>query len=653
MLFMRCGVEALECEKELTLTMRLKIVSWFFLLFLLGGCTFTLAADVTPPPDYRSPTPPPTLGPLYPPEAPNLERGAIIYANKCLPCHGERGLGDGPQGKQLPVRVTALGLPEIARNVRPAEWYRVVTQGRMERYMPAFLSLSEQERWDVVAYALTLHTSAQEIEEGRQLFERLCTACDVQIFRRQEEMAQRSNQELFEWVTKGGPAFPAIQGIREAEAWKVVAYLRSLSFSGIAVASFTATPAPQTPTSALAGEAPESTETAVPATPGATVASSGAEPGITATAPRPAEGATETRSVVQVVSGSVEARNGAQLPSPLSVTLYGYDIDNTTPLEKVRLSTTLASDGSYRFEGVEMPAGRIFLAEVTVDGVRYVSPVAVASKDQRELSLPTIRVYPVTKDFGQLRISQVHIQVDVGDTQLQVFTVYSMLNPTQQAVFVETDGTSLPFINFPENASHTGIELSQDSAPLLNAEGGIALPPSDQPYGFVAFYTVPYTNRVQLRQPFPLGSDSLIVILPQGMKAQGDGIEDAGTRTFQGNVFHLFRKNGVPGGSTLELTISGRPQLSSVTTITPSQSLWMGVGALGVALIGIGVWFYFRERNRMAEVEEETPYETEEEVLDAILTLDDLHRAGKLSDSAYQERRAELKALLEEMRRHD
>ncbi len=631
-----------------------RMILWLFLLFLLGGCTFMLAADITPPPDYRSPTPPPTLGPLYPVEAPSVTRGAVIYAEECQACHGERGLGDGPQGKQLPVRVTALGLPEIARNVSPAEWYRVVTQGRMERFMPPFLSLSEQERWDVVAYALTLHTSAQEIEEGRQIFEHLCTACDMQIFRRQEEMAQRSNQELFEWVTKGGPAFPAIQGISEAEAWKVVAYLRSLSFSDTTVASFTATPAPQTPTPALAVDASDSTKTAVPATPEGTVASSAAEPGITATAPSPAEGAVEIGSVAQVVSGSVEAINGARLPSPLSVTLYGYDMDhNAAPLEKVRLATTLASDGSYRFEGVEMPAGRIFLAEVTVDGVRYVSPMAVASKEQSELSLPTIRVYPVTKDFGRLRISQVHIQVDVGETQLQVFTVYSVLNPNPQAVFVETDGINLPFINFPENASHAGIELSQDSAPLLNAEGGIALPPSDQPYGFIAFYTLPYTNRVQLRQPFPLGSDSLIVILPQGMKVQGEGIEDAGTRTFQGNVFHIFRKNGVPGGSTLELTISGRPQLSSVTTITPSQSLWMGVGALSIALIVIGVWFYFREHNRMAEAEEKSPYETEEEVLDAMLTLDDLHRAGKLSDSAYQERRAELKALLEEMRRHD
>jgi mono/diheme cytochrome c family protein len=639
---------------------RLQILSWFLLLFLLGGCTFTLAADITPPPDYRSPTPPPTLGPLYPAEAPSVTRGAAIYAEKCLSCHGERGLGDGPQGKQLPVRVTALGLPEIGRAASPAEWYRVVTQGRMDRMMPPFRSLSDQQRWDVVAYAWTLHTSAQEIEEGRQIFERLCAACDTRLFRQQEEMAQRSDQELFDWVTKGSAAFPAIQGISETEAWKVVAYLRSLSFAEAMAASLTATPtpAPQTPTpvSTPAPGTPEPVETAAPGTPAETPASPAAEPGGTAIAPSPEAGATGTLPVAQVVSGKVEAAGGAQLPSSLSVTLYGYEADaNSMPVEKVRLTSTLAPDGSYRFEGVEMPAGRVFLAEVRVDGVRYVSSMSMAQAGQGELSLPTIRIYPVTEDFGQLRIAQVHLQVDVGEGQLQVFNVYSVLNPSQQVVRVKTDGSSLPFLSFPEGASQTGIELSQDSASLLEAEGGIALPPSDQPYGFIAFYTLPYTNRVQLRQPFPLGSDSLIVILPQGMQAQGEGIEDAGTRTFQGNVFHLFRKNGIASGSTLELTISGRPQATSVTSLAPSQSLWLGAGALGVALIVIGMWFYLRGRRSMDEEEEleESPYETEEEVLDAILALDDLHRAGKLSDAAYQERRAELKALLEEMRRHD
>ena len=72
---------------------------------LLAACNFTLAQDVTPPPDYVPPTPMPTLGPLFPASAPDVKNGAAIYVEKCAACHGETGLGDGPQGKQLQVTV--------------------------------------------------------------------------------------------------------------------------------------------------------------------------------------------------------------------------------------------------------------------------------------------------------------------------------------------------------------------------------------------------------------------------------------------------------------------------------------------------------------------------------------------------------------------
>ncbi|HNB37481.1 MAG TPA: hypothetical protein PK414_14745, partial [Anaerolineales bacterium] len=82
---------------------------------LLAACNMTLAADVTPPPGYVPPTPVPTLGPLYPNSAPNIENGKVIFADKCAPCHGDTGLGNGPQSKDLPVSVIPIGLPEFAR----------------------------------------------------------------------------------------------------------------------------------------------------------------------------------------------------------------------------------------------------------------------------------------------------------------------------------------------------------------------------------------------------------------------------------------------------------------------------------------------------------------------------------------------------------
>jgi hypothetical protein len=39
-------------------------------------------------------------------------------------------------------------------------------------------------------------------------------------------------------------------------------------------------------------------------------------------------------------------------------------------------------------------------------------------------------------------------------------------------------------------------------------------------------------------------------------------------------------------------------------------------------------------------------FESSEDVMDAIIALDDLHRSRKISDEAYQKRRAELKEIL-------
>jgi hypothetical protein len=46
------------------------------------------------------------------------------------------------------------------------------------------------------------------------------------------------------------------------------------------------------------------------------------------------------------------------------------------------------------------------------------------------------------------------------------------------------------------------------------------------------------------------------------------------------------------------------------------------------------------------EDKEEDEFDDTESIMDAIIALDDLHRAGKLSDEAYQQRRDELKNAL-------
>jgi hypothetical protein len=141
-------------------------------MLFLSACSFSLAEDITPPPGSELPAEMPTQaeisGPLYPMIAPNPAAGEPIYAGKCaLPC--STGQGDGPQANQLPNPPTPLGDPLVARQAAPADWYAIVTQGNLERFMPPFSSLTDRQRWDVVAYALTLSTSPENLARGRTL----------------------------------------------------------------------------------------------------------------------------------------------------------------------------------------------------------------------------------------------------------------------------------------------------------------------------------------------------------------------------------------------------------------------------------------------------------------------------------------------------
>src|SRR5512141_1593769 len=238
--------------------MKFRFVSIIAIAFLLSACNFSLAEDVTPPPGYVSPTPAPTMGPLFPAKAPSTQNGALIFAQKCAPCHGATGLGDGPQGIQLGVTVPAFGLPEIARPASPAQWYTTVTQGNMERFMPPFASLSDQQRWDVVAYAMTLHTSEAELAKGKNLFEANCANCSTDFFKDQSKMSALSEVELARIIKQGNEQVQAFGStLSDDDMWAVAAYLRTLAFDTAPVVS--------APASTATPQAIPLTETLLPA----------------------------------------------------------------------------------------------------------------------------------------------------------------------------------------------------------------------------------------------------------------------------------------------------------------------------------------------------------------------------------------------------
>ena len=643
--------------------MKFRIALIMLAALLLSACT--LASDITPPPDYIPPTPMPTLGALFPASAPNVQNGATIFATECAPCHGDKGLGDGPQSQQLPVPVPAIGMAEKGQLASPADWFTIVTRGNMDRFMPPFANkLTDQERWDVVSYAMTLHTTPDQIAQGKSLFDANCPNC-ADKFTDQKKMSAMSEADLIGIIRKGSGDIPAFgSNFSDADASAVAAYLRTLTF-----ASVTASTLPTaTPTAAPVSTEAATTVSGTPSTPGSsetpavsetgTVQASGTEAGT------PAASATGTAGTpvagIGNISGTVQMANNTALPANLTVTLRGYDhaqdqtTQTTSPQEVLTKTGTVAADGTFVFENVDLPVNRIYIAEVSYSGIQFQSDFTAVKDGDTKLSLPPVKLYEASSDTNLLTVEQVHLYSDFA-TQgtAQFIEIYSFSNNSDKGVIISTDGSSIPFIKLPDGAEGTGYEAGQNSAPFVSADQGVAVVPSDTPYSIIGFFTLPYDKQVVVNQPFAINAASVLLLIPEGMKVDSKQLADAGVQNIQNNNYQEYSAKNFKAGDTLTFTVSGSPKAGSSATTTPStntqQGLLVGAGALGLALIVAGVWLYLRDRRRSREDDDEDEFESADEVMDAMLALDDLHRAGKISDEAYQKRRDELKEILKEM----
>jgi mono/diheme cytochrome c family protein len=515
----------------------------------------------------------------------------------------------------------------------------------MDRLMPPFASLNDQERWDVVAYAMSLHTTEEQVAQGEELFESNCVDCSTDFFKDQNKMSKLSEVELARIVKQGNESVPPFGAdLSEEDVWAVTAYLRTLSFD--------ATPA--------LAQAPASTATPE-------VAINAGTPSAEST-PVSTEQAAATDAPTVVVqegfgniSGTVENQTGRDLPSPLTITLRGYEhgTDPNAGLDAVFTEEGVVNpDGSYTFTNIQMPENRIFLTEVEIDDITMQSGYGIVEAGTSSLTLPPITLYGMTDDTSNLVMDEVRLFLDYSGSDVQVFGVYSFYNPTDKTILVELkDGTEIPFIKNPEGTTGQGYEPLQDSEPFVSTDNGMAIPPSENSYGLISFTSLPKRTKLEVSQPFVLPVNNLTVFLPEGIKAESSALTDEGLQTIQNFNFQVYTALNIPAGATIKFTASGEPKESSATAETAdtaanrNKNILYGAGALGIAFILAGAWLYLRDRNRGEDVleEEENGFASAEDVLDAIVALDDLHRARKISDAAYQKRRSELKEILKGM----
>ena len=101
---------------------------------------------------------------VAPPEAKNVKNplaksdkaiadGKNITDTNCVPCHGPKGMGDGPAAAALPVKPANWTSPAVQAEA-DGELFWNITNGRGP--MPPWKHLAENDRWALVRYIRSL-----------------------------------------------------------------------------------------------------------------------------------------------------------------------------------------------------------------------------------------------------------------------------------------------------------------------------------------------------------------------------------------------------------------------------------------------------------------------------------------------------------------
>ena len=542
-------------------------------------------------------TPAATAAPVEPPDA---LAGRQSFADNCAACHGTAGNGDGVSAQQLGFPPTVFADPGVADAMSPAEMFNVAKSGRMERMMPPWGGrLTDQQIWDTVGYAWTLHTSADEVNKGKAVYEANCASCHGPDGKGQPGMldftdfnatAAISQTAWAQVLANGRGSMPAFgQQLDAASQSAALEYVRSLSFKQ---------------------------EFRGPLTPG-----------------------------TGVITGTVTNGTLGKPMGNLTVTLRIFD--GTTDLESRDAAT--GANGEYRFD--KLPTDPTLSYAVTAQypaGFPYGTDVISFQEGESNLALP-LTVYETTTDGTGIHAERVHFIVEFDSGQLLVAELI-VFGLDGNRTYIG-DGNHVLTIPLPKGAQDLAISDSGQNNRFQAIGDGfvdtLPLPPGSGSRQLLFRYTLPYTGQsldLVRSLPYPV-TDVNALISDQGEKVTSPQLTDQGVRQTQNGNYLNLTGNDLPANQQITLSFTNLPAPGAVTATTgagapiaagsDSTLLLVVIGAVGFAAVLLASWPLLRRRT-LATGNAGPVLQGREALVDALAQLDLAHQAGEVPDTAYR-----------------
>ncbi len=604
-------------------------------VLLLASCS--LAADVTPPPGFENvdTNPQPVAGPTteavvpqdsglgYPTTLPSVAKGASIYAQNCTRCHGPSGRGDGPMSSQIEFPLPDFTDSDLAFKATPANWFAIITNGKLERLMPPWKdSLSEEQRWNLVAYLYSLSAPADFVAAGKPVYDSNCAQCHSEAGKgdgpeasgampdltHQQFMAAKSNSEFFNALTGGAQleSHNFADQLSKQELTAVVEYVRAFSYDS--------------------------------------------------TLPEIAKG---------TVAGALSnGTAGGSIPAGQPVVLHVFDNFNETDT----ITSTVKSDGTFEFAGIDLTPDRALIVSARYNEVLYTSDVGAVTPDQPDYQLP-ITIFESTTDSSALSVERMHIVFEFSAGFVQVGELFVISNNSDQTFASETAGGLTTAFPLPQGYTDLGFQDGVLGDRYQQTADGFAdtapVRPGPGSRQILVSFKLPYTDSLTFTQEISYPSAAVNILLPDaGITLSGNGITDEGVQDVQGSGFHSYTISDLQAGDTITFDIKGKPSVATDTpggqASTPNafdmRSLLIGI--LSLALVASIVAYGWVQRGSPAAAPAKTgaaskatrdPAARREALLREIAELDEGFEAGEYPEADYRKEREKLKAELRKL----
>jgi mono/diheme cytochrome c family protein len=559
----------------------------------------------------------------------STQRGEGLWSENCVPCHGVTGRGDGPTAQMAQMAdfpPTDFTDRAAARGRTLVDMFNVTKEGRMDRLMPPWGgSLSDDEIWDVVAYAQTLGMASDDIEAGEALYEENCADCHAadgsgavegaSDFSDAAVMATQSPQALFDIVSQGRGEMPAFADqMAEEERWQVVDYVRTLSYEPIVSEG------------AIAGQVGNATTD---------------EP-----------------------VGDVEVR----------LRRWG------TEFELPPLVAQADADGNFRFEGLDTGNHAFYLAEVTYDDVPFPSDFVSFEPGVTQLSVP-VNVYETTTSDEDIKVERFHFIV-IGEQPgfLSVLELYQFSNLGDHAYVgtVNEEGLRETVrMALPAGAQELTLQGGVLGDDFLEIDEGLVatspIIPGAETFEVAFVYAAPYSGKT-LDLDRPLYYDTATVnglVMDVGAKLESDVLSDEGEREAQGQTFLQYTGQDLASGETLPIQLVDLDKIEFASTPEPADGasamsssvmpssglsqtalLWMTLGLGALAIVFVLMYPSLRPRLVGEGPTSESDLTREQQrLLLTLARLDQAYEAGDLNETVYRRARARRKAELADVLR--